>query len=206
MLLRNMLKELLQNKTFRKIVDKAISKNYVLDIVIFGSVVRGKDTPNDIDILVIFSNKVETDFLYDFRKEFEDKKLNVHIIGKTYKHLFESSFLARESILTEGYSLKENDFLSRLYGFSTLTLFRYSLKGASNSERMGFYYSLYGRGNEGGVLDKLGAHKFSDGVIACPIERKEDIVEFFMKKKIKFEEFPILLPSRLMSKKFLELK
>jgi len=35
----------------------------------------------------------------------------------------------------------------------------------SKSKRMIFYYSLYGRGKEKGLLEKTGSHKFSESII-----------------------------------------
>ena len=196
----------LKNKKFREIVRKFLKEENVLDVILFGSVVRGKDEPNDIDILVVYASNVNTEKNYELRKNLEKERLKAHVVGESYDKLFSSEFLSREGILIEGYSLKNNEFMSSAFGFSSMVFFRYYLKGKSNSDRMRFYYGLYGRGNGGGVLESFGAIKFSDGVVACPIEKAHDIKNFFKKWEIACDEFNVLLPKRISGKKILGLK
>jgi len=68
-----MLKELLKNKEFSRIIEKYLEKENILDIVLFGSSVKGKDEPNDIDILVLYSKEEKDihDTAYLMRKELE---------------------------------------------------------------------------------------------------------------------------------------
>ena len=77
-------------------------------------------------------------------------------------------------------------------------LFR-SLKGFSKSDRMRFYYSLYGRTkDQKGILKELNATKFSDSIILCPIESSEAMKDFFDTWEIAFERFPVLIPTRVL--------
>jgi hypothetical protein len=74
----------------------------------------------------------------------------------------------------------------------------------NNSDRMKFYYALYGRGNEKGVMETFSCYKISDKLIIAPIENADKISEFLEIRKIKFDKIPILIPGRLGSKRFLE--
>lgn len=201
-----MLKELLKNKKFSKIAEKISNEGKVIDIILFGSIVRGKDKPGDIDLLLIYPFKDDSDYSYEVKKRFEKDGFKVHISGIAYEKLFSSNFLARESVLSEGYSFKHKEFLSLAFGFSSFVIFRYYLNGLNDSERMKFYYSLYGRRNEKGVLKIFESIKFSDRVILTHISQDENIKEFFDKKKIRYDKIPILLPTRLASRRFLGVK
>ena len=137
------------------------NENEILDIVIFGSFVKGKDKPKDIDVLLIYKSKINVELSYNIKKEFEAFNLEVDLVSKAYNDLFKSSFVARESYLSEGYSLVQKGFISEKLGFKPVVLFRYDLSNLNKSERMRFYYSLYGRNSEG-IIKKLDLTKFSE--------------------------------------------
>lgn len=198
-----MLKELLKNKKFLKIIKEALKKPEILDIILFGSYVKGKEKPNDIDLLILYSPKTKDiiEINYKIRKELEKVSKNIEVIGKFYSELFSSEFLARESILSEGFSLSNQKFLSECFGYKNLILFKYYLKEMNKSERMRFYYSLYGRGNEKGLLEKNQSYKFSETVILAPLENSEVIKDFLEKWKIEYIEFPILIPDNISNNK-----
>ena len=199
-----MLKKLLQNKRFRRIVDDALSENNLLDIILFGSVVRGKDEPRDIDFIFLYAFKEDKEYSYELKKKFEKAGFKAHILGMNYSGLLEPSFLAREGVLLEGYSFRNKQFLSSAFGFSSFVLFRYTLKGMNNSKRMKFYYSLYGRRSVIGVLETFRSYKFSDNLIVSPIEQADNIKGFFESNGIRFDIINVLLPTRISSRKFLE--
>lgn len=175
----------------------AKNKKEILDILLFGSVIKGKKTPQDIDVLIIFKEKKNFDLTHQFRLILEPLvKLPIEVTGKSYAELFEKTFLAREAILSEGYSLIYHRFFSQGLGFVNKVLFHYNLKEKSKSERMRFYYSLYGR-NTLGILKTLSATKFTDTVILCPVEHQEEMKVFFHSWQIEFEAVPVLMPGRL---------
>ena len=90
-----------------------------------------------------------------------------------------------------------NKFLFEGLGYLSFNLFKYELKQFNKSERMRFYYSLYGRNNEKGMLKMLDSIKFSDSIILCPVENVERMKEYFDTWKLKYVEFPILIPERI---------
>jgi len=176
------------------------NKEVLLDIIIFGSLIRGKEKPNDIDILVLHKDKKNISLSHQLKKILRTDGFNVEIIDKTYAELFQESFKARESILSEGKSVVYGASISENLGYMPFVLFRYELKGFNNSDRMRFYYSLNGRGkDQDGIVGELDAIKFSDGVLFCPIQSSEKMKEFMEHWKIKYTDFQILLPSRLKS-------
>src|SRR3989338_1921090 len=198
-----MLKHLLKNKEFKEIIKDGLKNDQILDIILFGSITKGKEKPKDVDLLVLYKDKVNHDYDYELRKKLEDKGFKAHVIGSSYFDIFQPSFLAREGILSEGFSFKTNDFLFSSFGFSSFVLFRYSLKDMNDSNRTRFYYSLYGRGKEKGILDIFKCYKFSDNTIISPIDNSENLKEFFEKKNITFDQISLLLPKRMSDKRFL---
>ncbi|MEK6893690.1 MAG: nucleotidyltransferase domain-containing protein [Nanoarchaeota archaeon] len=198
-----MLKELLKNKKFYSIIEEGLKKEDILDIILFGSVIRGKDEPKDIDLIILYAFKNNINFSYELRKKLEKEGFKVDITSISYKELLSPNFLGREGILFEGFSFKLNKYLSAMFGFSGFMLFKYYLEGMNNSERMTFYYTLHGRGKEKGILESFDSYKFSDNFIIAPVNNVEKISDFLERRKIKFVKIPVLIPHRLASKKFL---
>jgi predicted nucleotidyltransferase len=194
--------QLLKNTKFKSEIKNFFKKKQeiILDIILFGSSVKGKEKPTDIDLLILYKDKKDIDASYELKKTIKKIGYEIEITDKTYKELLQETFIARESILSEGYSLIYEKFLSQGLGYMNLFLFRYELKEFSKSDRMRFYYSLYGRGkNQKGVIDELSLIKFSETILFCPAENAEKTKEYLDNWKIKFTEFPILIPIRLKS-------
>ncbi len=201
-----MLKELLKNKKFRSTIKEFYEKDkdIIIDVLLFGSIAKGKRKPGDIDILIIGSKKISTDKVYELRKKLKKISLEFSIKVVTYQDLFSSSFLAREAFLSESYSLITNLFVAQGLGFSNFYLFKYDLKDLNKSKRMLFYYSLYGRNKKSGMLNVLNAIKFSNSILLVPVEKAEEAKEYFDNIKVKFIDIPILIPSRIVESDILK--
>ena len=152
--------------------------------------------PKDIDLLIIYKTKINSELNYKIKKELEILGIDVDLVAKTYSGLFESSFTAKESYLSEGYSLLNKKFIADGFGFKPMVLFRYDIKNFNKSQRMRFYYSLYGRNSEG-MLKKLKLYKFSERVIISPVEESEEVKDYLESWSIKYLEIPILMPARI---------
>lgn len=194
-----MFQNLLKNKIFRNKINEFFKKNKIklIDIILFGSTIKGKAKPNDIDILLIFKEKVITDLEYELKKELEYLNIEINIIGKNYNSMMSETFFAREAILAEGYSLINDNFISSELGYKNFILFKYELNGFNQSKRMRFQYSLYGREKKGGMIKELSLIKFSDSILLSNVENYEKTKDYLNSWNIKFEDMPILIPSRL---------
>ncbi len=169
----------------------------IIDIILFGSAEKGKEKPNDVDVLLVFKKKKNLALTQELKKIISLKiSLPLGITSKTYEELFQPSYLARESLLTEGFSLINKISFAEGLGYKSSVLFIYQLKGKTPSERMRFYYSLYGRKTQG-MLKKLDAVKYTDTVIMCPVNNMEKMREYLHSWNIEFKETPLLIPSRL---------
>ena len=195
-----MSKELLKNTKFKSVVKSFFKNHDLIDIILFGSAIRNKDNPNDIDVLILFKDKIDSDISYELKKEFRSAGFEVEISSINYEKLISGNFLPSEGIISDGYSFIYNKFISEGLGYMHFHLFRYELQALNKSERMRFYYSLYGRTKDKkGMISELKAIKFSETILLCPSENSDRMKVFLDSWRIKYLEFPILIPLRIKS-------
>jgi len=197
MKLRNRLPSLLKNKESRNKVYAFYQRHQekIVDIVLFGSTVRGKEKPSDIDILIIYKEREDLTLNHELKKILGT---GFQITSRTYKNLFDRAFLARESFIFEGYSLLYDTLLSEGLGLRAYILFKYVITEFPKSKSMRFYYALYGRSNDTeGVLQKYHSIKFSDTILLTPLEYSEPMKDFLAHWEIPFMQLPILFPMRM---------
>ena len=196
---------ILNNTTLKKALKKLIEKEKEIhDIVVFGSAIRGKEKPQDIDVMVIFKKNVNKEIEYQIRKETEKRYEAVSIISKTETTLFDPAFDARESILFEGKSLLTGATLGEHYGYASLGMFKYHFKEWTKLQKTKYYYALNGRDGKKGIAQELGCLKLSDGIILVPLQNIEEFRSFLESWKINFLYIPTLIPKRLNKKGILE--
>ena len=176
----------------------------IADILIFGSTIRGKEKPNDIDVIVLFKDKINKETEYAIRKELEKGYKNISITSKTEKTSLDKAFDARESLLFEAKSLITEKNLAEEYSFHSFGMFKYNFGDWDKLKKTKFYYALNGRGSKKGIADMLDCIKLSDSLILAPLEKIEAFKEFLDSWEIKYKYIPILLPERLSKKKILE--
>lgn len=178
----------------------------IKDIFMFGSAIRGKEHPNDIDILLLFKNKVDKNIEYTVRTILQKYLKNISIISKTEHTMMDEAFDARESMLFEAKSLLTGKNVAQQYGFSAFGLCKYTFGTWTLLQKTKFYHALNGRGKETGIIQKLEGIKLSDSVILVPLEYIEQFRAFLEYWKLEYTYVPILLPSRLGRKSILENK
>ncbi|MCR4327795.1 MAG: nucleotidyltransferase domain-containing protein [Nanoarchaeota archaeon] len=151
----------------------------VYDVILFGSFVKGKTEPQDIDVAVISDKKI-----------FKFKNYHVSIIS--LEDFFKPIGLVN-TLIREGYSLKKNKPFSEVYGFKNKCLFRYELSDLSASKKVQVVNFLRGRkGEKGLVLEKEGEW-VSNQVFLCPVIYDSIFDKFFMNAKIKFRKYYVLI-------------
>ncbi len=176
----------------------------VLDIILFGSAVRGNEKPNDTDIVVIFEDKIDKEMEYKIRKELEKHFDNVSIISKTSKTVLGESFDARESLLFEGFSLLSLNNISTSRGFTSFGGFKYDFSNWDNNKKTKFYYALNGRNGSIGIFKSLECIKMSDSLVLIPLKNIDKFKDFLESWEIKYKYIPMLIPVRLGRKSILE--
>ncbi len=151
----------------------------VYDVVLFGSFVKGKVLPKDIDIAII-SEKTDFDLS------------GFHISILSINDFFEPLSLVN-TLLREGYSLKHNKFFSEVYGFRNKCLFKYALTNLSASKKVSVVNFLRGKKGERGLVKEKDGEWISNQVFLCPVFFEFIFEKFFINAKIKFKKFYCLI-------------
>ena len=194
---------ILKNIKLKNELNKFNKTAEIKDILVFGSLIKGKDKPKDIDILVIFKKRVIKDQEYQSKKILTRHYNNISIISKTKKTITEASFDARESILFEAFSLLTKKNLAEEYGFISFGLFKYNFSNWDKLQKTKFYYALNGRGSEEGIFQQLNSIKLSDQTILIPLNKIDNFKEFLDSWKLDYKYIPIMIPKRLGKSKIL---
>lgn len=166
--LKNKLKSLLANKK-------------VIDIIVFGSVVKGKAAPRDIDIATISEEKISSSIP------------GFHISNLNPSEFFINPPSIVTTLLREGYSLKNSKALSEILRFKSRVLFAYALNGLTNSEKVTAVSFLRGKNKNPGLVKQIEGEWLANQVFTIPLESEHIMEGFLIKSKIKFNKYHILI-------------
>lgn len=162
-------------------------EDFLTDIFIFGSSLKSKNKPKDIDLIALFRDKdygrIE-DILYKIKKTCEP--LNLHIEPIIIDNIHKEPVY--KSILHEGFSIRNMQFLHDMLNFKALLLITYNLRDKKASDKVRFSYALYGRKKGEGILKSLNGKENGKGSILVPIGKQEIIKDFFAGWNVKFKE------------------
>ncbi len=158
-----------------------LKEKEILDIIIFGSAIKGKALPEDIDIAIISDTDIKVN-IYGF-----------HISVIKPKNFFVNPPSITTTILKEGYSLKHNKFLSETYGFSNRVMFIYDLSGLNSSNKVKAVNVLRGKKRELGLVKENKGEWLANRVFIIPVDCEKLFEKFFINFKIKFRKFFILI-------------
>ncbi len=149
------------------------------DIIIFGSLVREKAHPKDIDLALLAHTKDEPQLEKieeEIRNLFPDFKIDITII--TLKELYAHVWLF---IMQEGWSIAQEAFLSALYGIQPTVLYKYSLKMLTPVQKVQFDRGMTK------MLQDLKGIRLTRTVVLVPLQKSEQFEEFLKTWKIEFE-------------------
>ncbi|MEA3515420.1 MAG: nucleotidyltransferase domain-containing protein [Nanoarchaeota archaeon] len=190
MILKNLLQSPKLISIFRKFKNREI-----FDILVYGSIVRGKQRVNDIDIAVILRKKIPLDNKLKMAASLRNKLrfLNIELDVKVidFADLQDIAFVARESIISEGYSILNKSFLHKLFGFNAYVIFYYKLDNLSPSKKKMFYYVLKGRRGEKGILEEKGT-QVGNCILKIKLQHSEEFKEILEYHNIEYSTEKIL--------------
>ncbi len=167
-----------------------IKKNNVLDVLIFGSFVRGKSNYNDIDLCILIKDDDE-DKVLDLIDSLGSLSEELQVNHITEKELIFGKGLSK-TLIEEGMSVVNNKKLSKVLGFKAMSLVFYSLDKFSNSERVRFHYMLKGR-NSKGVLEEVKGKIVGGGVILLPVSEEDNFKEVLEDWNVKYRIDRVLI-------------
>lgn len=169
----------------KKCLKKYQKNKEIFDIVVYGSLVKGKAKPEDIDIAVIFNkgNLKERLETLQIMKNDINFEIKVDMKGILINELFREDFFAKAGIFLEGISVFDGRPFSHKIGFEGFTFFIYNLKDKNHTEKVKFNYALSGR-NSAGVLNLVNGKHIARGVIQVPIGKSSEFEDFLKMQNV----------------------
>ncbi|MBR9692149.1 nucleotidyltransferase domain-containing protein [Candidatus Woesearchaeota archaeon] len=154
------------------------------DFYIFGSFVKGKFKPSDIDVALITQEK-DFKLLSSVLKEVKEYH-NLHIEMFLFKEIFTEPVW--KSLLSEGFSIKKNKYLRDLMDIKSGVLYKYSLKKMNRSEKTMFNRAFTEE------LKTTKGNSVSAGSVIIPIEKEKEFDDFLgCWEKIEKKKWRILI-------------
>jgi predicted nucleotidyltransferase len=133
---------------------KPLLKNSnITDIIIFGSIVKSKISPGDIDVAVLVKEK-NLEIRNTILKLIPDADVQLITIEDFENKIF-------LSLIKEGYSIKNNQYMHEIYKIRPIKMYKYSLKQLTSSQKVMF---------ERGIKTIEGLKRLSNSVVLVPIE------------------------------------
>ena len=178
-----------------KKIKEWIKKNKIIDVILFGSYMRGKLSPSDIDLCIIINKKDENkslELIDSLGRLLDKEKLKFHINILTSESFISGNTLAK-TLLSEGHSIKKDAPFSTILGFENKSLFEYTLKHFSPSQRVKFHYMLNGRRGSEGILKEIKGRIVGTGTIMAPVESEDKLKDIFDKWDVKYTMHRILI-------------
>lgn len=181
-------------KQLRKYLESEKKDKAIFDVVMYGSAVKGKLSPADIDIVVIFrqgSLRERLDKISEIKRKLVPLGKKVDVKQIILEEMFSTDFFARSGILLEGISVFANKKFSELLGFKPYTLFWYSLTSLSHTQKVTFNYILAGRNSEG-IIKQLGGERLVSGAAKIPIEHSVEFEEVLKLSNVPYKRSDVL--------------
>ncbi|MEK6927010.1 MAG: nucleotidyltransferase domain-containing protein [Nanoarchaeota archaeon] len=179
------MKELLKNTEqllkIKNEFSKILKDKEIQDIIVFGSLIKGKATPQDIDIAIISE-----------KQEFEEKE-GYHISLISPNEFLSGSLTLSSTLIREGYSLKHNCFFSEIFRFKSKSLFSYSLSNLPASKKVQFVNILRGKNGSKGLVEENKGEWLANQVFILPIDSDYLFDKLFENFSIKYKKSYILI-------------
>lgn len=180
------------NLNIQQIINKLkflIKNNEIIDIILFGSFIKGKINYKDIDICIIFKEKIDLDLIENLNKKFE----NMHFSTLILNNLLINPPTLVNTLLREGYSLKNKKYLAELFSFTPKILFKYDLISLNSSKKVRVVNILRGTKKEKGLVEKNKGEWMANQVFTIPIDIDNLFEEFFDNFNVKFKKYYLLM-------------
>lgn len=160
-------------ESFTKKLHKLLEKNkkYIEDILFFGSSVKGRVDPADIDIAVL-DKGVDRQI---FRKDVLQIIPHADIQFLSFQDYDKSLWL---TLLAEGYSLKHRKYLYQLYRVQPSVLYTYSLQSLTASQKVMFARA---------IKNFKGIERLSNHVVLVPYALSSGFGDFLKYWNIDFD-------------------
>ena len=158
------------------------------DIVLFGSFVKGKLEPKDIDIALLMKSQADISKIKDGIKS-ALMNADIEIVDSIYSPLW-------AVLMREGFSVRKNKFLFEIYRLEPVVLYKYSLKKLNPVQKVQFTRGIKR------ILKDTKGKILSRAVVLVPLNKKIEFDEFLLTWNLfyetqSYELFPILRKSEI---------
>ncbi|MBI2669122.1 nucleotidyltransferase domain-containing protein [Candidatus Woesearchaeota archaeon] len=166
----------------------------IFDLVLYGSSVKGKTKPGDVDLAVIFRSGTLRERLEKVQRIKRKITLphRLDIKALLWEELFQEEFFGRTGLFLEGISVWSGTPFSYRIGFEGAVLFSYELRNKSHTEKVKFNYVLGGR-NGKGMLEKLGGKRQAPGAVMIPMAKALEFEEVLQTHGVAYSKKNILV-------------
>lgn len=174
----------MNSKTFVLIkskLKKYLNDKDIFDIILFGSLVKGKEDYSDVDIAFIA------------RKDIELNDEGFHVAVLKPEDFFGKPMTLVNTLLREGYSLKNDKSFAESFNFLPKVLFNYNLSSLSPSLKVKVVSALRGRKDEKGLVLEHKGEWISNNVFVVGVDNENLFEKFFLNFKIKFQKRYVLM-------------
>lgn len=169
---------------------KGINLKEIADIFLFGSAVKGKEFPKDVDICIIFREKILEKTILDIEAKLEE--FNVHISSLIVDNFFKKPHSLIKTLLLEGISILNGKPFIQNFGFSSYALYSYELSKLKPSKKVRFVYLLKGRKEEG-IVKKMNGEWIADSCFIMPVQKDSEMLIILKKWQIPFKRKEIFI-------------
>lgn len=165
-------------------------KDQVVDIVVFGSFVRGKFNPNDIDVCLIFRSKVDLGIVKKVQVILGE---NFHVCSLVVDNFFTNFHSLAKTVLYEGRSLITNKNLIETFAMESRVLYSYDLSRETSVRKVQIVYLLRGRKTGEGLVKQWNGEFISNSSFIVPLGCDSEVQEVLDKWKVKYQRKRLLL-------------
>lgn len=145
----------------------------IIDILLFGSTVKGKITASDLDVAIITSGMAERGAIKEEIRLVLKKKIDLQVVT-----IADYDQFIWITLLREGYSVKHQQYLYEKQGIKPVVLYKYSLKPLGASKKVMF---------ERALKNFKGVERLSNRVILVPIKISGEFSDFLKNWDIDLE-------------------
>ena len=152
---------------------KPVLKNKeIIDIILFGSFVKGSLNSSDLDVIILSNTVTKSDVKEEITR-LTEKQVDIQILK-----LDDYDRFIWLTLIREGFSVKHMKYLSEIYNIKPSVLYQYSLKSLSQSKKVMF---------DRAIKNFKEIERLSNRVILVPINRSSDFNDFLAHWDIDFE-------------------
>lgn len=148
----------------------------ICDFVVFGSLVKGKSSPKDIDLAVIVDKK-DMSLSGEIRDQLRFEDLDIELL--TQDEIYQTKLGL--TLISEGFSVKHNKFLREKLNLSPMKIYIYEIKNLTQTRKV-----LFGRGLNN-ILHDTKATKLGAGSIMVPVEQSGKFEDFLQTWNLKYK-------------------